>query len=104
LGLNIFVYEVVNPHDYGVLYLDKFGKIKNIIEKPRSLESKLAITGLYYLIIRVVEFAKEVKPSLRGELEITSIMSKYLELESLTFTKLSRSVNLVRYGYAFRNE
>jgi glucose-1-phosphate thymidylyltransferase len=89
-GAHIFTYPVTNPTQYGVLNLDKFGNPESIEEKPEKPNSNLAITGLYYFDNRVVSIAKDVKPSNRGELEITSIIDWYLQNRELTVTQLSR--------------
>jgi len=89
-GGHIFTYEVSNPRDYGVLTLDSLGQPISIVEKPVHTDSNLAITGMYFFDENVSNIAKEVAPSPRGELEITSIIEAYLELQSLTFTCLSR--------------
>jgi glucose-1-phosphate thymidylyltransferase len=89
-GAHIFTYEVSNPAEYGVLKLDSNGKAVSVTEKPDHFISNLAVTGMYFFDSRVVEFANQVSPSLRGELEITSIISEYLDLGELSFTTLSR--------------
>jgi glucose-1-phosphate thymidylyltransferase len=89
-GAHIFTYEVSNPSDYGVLVLDHEGIPRSISEKPEASISNLAVTGIYFFDEKVVQIAKGVKPSNRGELEITSIIGQYLEDHELTYTKLSR--------------
>jgi glucose-1-phosphate thymidylyltransferase len=89
-GAHIFTYEVSNPSEYGVLKLGGNGKPESVTEKPEHFVSDLAVTGMYFFDSRVVDFANRVSPSLRGELEITSIISEYLELGELSFTTLSR--------------
>jgi glucose-1-phosphate thymidylyltransferase len=89
-GAHIFTYAVANPEQYGVLTLSKEGHPAAIIEKPQNSKSNLAITGLYYFDERASHFAANVKPSKRGELEITSVLEKFLELGELTVTSLSR--------------
>ena len=89
-GAHIFTYEVSNPSDYGVLELNHDGTPKSISEKPESPLSNLAVTGIYFFDEKVVQIAKDVKPSKRGELEITSIIEWYLDESELTHTKLSR--------------
>jgi len=75
--------EVSNPSDYGIVSLDKNNKIKSIEEKPLKPKSKYAITGLYYLDNETIKIAKKIKPSKRGELEITSVLNKLLEKNKL---------------------
>jgi glucose-1-phosphate thymidylyltransferase len=89
-GAHIFTYKVSNPSDYGVLEIDSDRNPISVIEKPKNFLSDLAITGLYFFDSEVVAIAKEVKPSQRGELEITSIINHYLQNRSLTYTMLSR--------------
>lgn len=89
-GAHIFTYEVQNPNQYGILTVDSQGKPVRIDEKPDHPESNLAVTGLYYFDSDVSRIAKLVKPSKRGELEITSVIDVYLQRNELTCTKLSR--------------
>jgi glucose-1-phosphate thymidylyltransferase len=89
-GAHIFTYEVSNPSDYGVLEVDEKGIARSITEKPKKFVSNLAVTGLYYFDENVCDFARAVKPSVRGELEITSILNSYLDVKELSFTHLSR--------------
>ena len=89
-GSHIFTYEVANPNQYGILSVDSSGKPISIIEKPESSDSNLAVTGLYFFDHKVSDIAKEVVPSARGELEITSIIDRYLQNNSLSVTSLSR--------------
>jgi glucose-1-phosphate thymidylyltransferase len=89
-GAHIFTYAVSNPSEYGILELGLDGKPLFITEKPSENISNLAVTGLYYFDGKVSEIAKSVKPSKRGELEITSVIDHYLQSGSLTFTRLSR--------------
>lgn len=89
-GAHIFIYEVSNPSDYGILEIDYKNRPISITEKPTRYISNLAITGLYYFDNSVVEIAKNVVPSGRGEIEITSVLENYLTNDHLTFTRLSR--------------
>lgn len=89
-GAHIFTYEVANPTQYGILTLDNFGKPISIEEKPISSKSSLAITGLYFFDQNVSRIAKQVKPSVRGELEITSVIESYLHIGKLSVTSLSK--------------
>jgi glucose-1-phosphate thymidylyltransferase len=89
-GAHIFTYEVANPADYGILETSPEGTPISITEKPIEFISNSAITGIYFFDGKVSEIAKGVKPSKRGELEITSIIDHYLKSGSLTFTQLSR--------------
>jgi glucose-1-phosphate thymidylyltransferase len=89
-GAHIFTYEVADQTQYGILTTDKSGSPVSIQEKPESSISKMAVTGLYYFDQSVTSRAKLVKPSTRGELEITSLIESYLFDEELTYTSLSR--------------
>ena len=89
-GATIFTYIVNNPWDYGIVELDKNNKIKNILEKPKKTNSKLAITGFYLFDKNVVNFSKELKPSKRKELEIVDLIKKYLKQENLNAEFMGR--------------
>lgn len=89
-GAHIFTYTVSNPSDYGILEVNPEGKPISIIEKPTEHRSNLAVTGMYFFDGDVSSIANAVKPSKRGELEITSVIEHYLNSGSLTFTHLSR--------------
>jgi glucose-1-phosphate thymidylyltransferase len=89
-GAHIFTYEVSNPSDYGILEVSLDEKPISITEKPTEFISNLAVTGVYFFDNKVSEVAKNVLPSKRGEMEITSIIDYYLKSGSLTFTRLSR--------------
>ena len=89
-GAHIFTYTVSNPSQYGILSLSPLGNPILITEKPRQSESNLAVTGLYFFDANASEIAKMVTPSQRGELEITSVIQKYLFEGHLRYTHLSR--------------
>jgi glucose-1-phosphate thymidylyltransferase len=89
-GAHVFTYAVSKPEQYGVLTLSDDGSPKSIEEKPKNPKSNLAVTGLYFFDERGTSFAESVKPSARGELEITSVLQNYLELRELSVTSLSR--------------
>ena len=91
-GARIFTYQVANPVDYGVLNLDENLQPSSVEEKPKNPKSNLAITGLYYFDAQVVEIAQTIKPSARGELEITSIMQHYIDRGNLEFFALPNGV------------
>lgn len=86
----IFGYNVTNPQRYGVAEIDPAGRVLNIEEKPVEPKSNWAVTGLYFYPNRVVEIAKQVKPSARGELEITSVNQAFLEERQLQMQLFGR--------------
>jgi glucose-1-phosphate thymidylyltransferase len=89
-GAQIFGYHVANPQDYGVVTIDSQGKATGISEKPDKPLSNLAVPGLYFYDESVFEKARKILPSLRGELEITSINQMYLEEGTLSVEILQR--------------
>ena len=93
-GATVFGYEVQDPSRYGVIAFDEHGKPKEIIEKPKNPPSRYAVTGLYFYDHDVVNIARILKPSPRGELEITDVNRVYLQNAKLNVTILDR-------GYAW---
>lgn len=93
-GATVFAYHVKDPERYGVVAFNKEGRVTTLEEKPEEPQSKWAVTGLYFYDERVTEFAKKVKPSARGELEITDINKMYMEAGEL-------DVQLLGRGYAW---
>ena len=94
-GATIFGYYVSNPEDFGVVEFDKNGKAISLEEKPKNPKSNYAIPGLYFYDNTVVKKAKEVKPSKRGELEITTLNEMYLKEEKLNVVTLGRGMDNV---------
>ena len=92
VGATIFGYSVKDPERYGVIYLNSDGGIEKIIEKPSSPKSSLAVTGLYIYDNSVIEKSKKIKPSERGELEISDINNLYLEEGKLNIEIMSRGI------------
>ena len=90
LGATIFGYHVMDPERFGVVELDNNNNIVSIIEKPNEPKSNYAITGLYFYNNKVIEYAKSIKPSKRGELEITDINKIYLSNNNLKVKLLGR--------------
>jgi glucose-1-phosphate thymidylyltransferase len=91
-GAIVFGYYVTDPQRYGVAEFDKSGKVISLDEKPEKPKSNYAVTGLYFYDNTVVEKAKSLKPSARGELEITDLNKLYLEEDKLSVELLSRGV------------
>lgn len=94
IGASVFCYHVTDPERYGVVAFDNFGKVRSIIEKPEVPPSNYAVTGLYFVDGTAPERAKQIKPSARGELEITSLLESYLNECNLHVEKMGR-------GYAW---
>ena len=93
-GATVFAYQVTNPKRYGVIHFDANGIPVEIVEKPSEPKSRMAVTGLYYYDNRVLDMATTLRPSARGELEITDINKIYLQEKNLKIVPLGR-------GYAW---
>ena len=94
----IFTYPVKDPENYGVVKIDNKGNPKKIIEKPKDFVSRFAITGLYYQDYPVIDKAKRIKPSERGELEISCINQLYLNEKKLKIIQLGRGLSWLDTG------
>ncbi len=89
-GATVFAYQVNDPERYGIVTFDDNFRATSLVEKPQEPRSNWAVTGLYFYDKRIVEFAKQVKPSARGELEITDVNRMYLEATDLKVQRLQR--------------
>lgn len=97
-GATVFAYQVRDPERYGIVSFDAVGKATTIVEKPQYPASNWAVTGLYFYDERVTEFARKVKPSARGELEITDLNNMYLQDGSLKVERLGRGTTWLDAG------
>ncbi|WP_288260262.1 glucose-1-phosphate thymidylyltransferase RfbA [uncultured Prochlorococcus sp.] len=97
-GGKVFAYQVSNPEEYGIVIFDKHKNVTSIEEKPKYPKSKFAITGLYFYKNDVIKKAKDIKPSERGELEITSINQKYLDEKDLKVEIMGRGITWLDTG------
>lgn len=91
-GATVFAYRVRDPERYGVLEFDKQGRVIGLEEKPKQPKSSFAVTGLYFFDNQVVEIARGLRPSARGELEITDVSRAYLERAQLHVERLPRGI------------
>ena len=89
-GATVFGYYVQDPERYGVVEFDAAGKVIDLLEKPAKPPSNYAVTGIYFYDERASQFARQMKPSARGELEITDLNREYLHLGALNVERLGR--------------
>jgi glucose-1-phosphate thymidylyltransferase len=97
-GATLFAYHVTDPKRFGVVEFDKNKKVMSIKEKPKNPKSNYAITGLYFYDNRVIKIAKSLKPSSRGELEITDINNTYLKWDDLNVEIMGRGFSWLDTG------
>lgn len=97
-GASIFGIEVDNPSDFGVAEVDNNNQVLKLIEKPKKFISNLAIPGLYFYDNSVIQISKSLKPSNRGELEITDLNKKYLEKNQLKLNQMPRGITWMDTG------
>jgi glucose-1-phosphate thymidylyltransferase len=98
VGATLFGYEVKAPQSYGVAEMDESGKVLSLEEKPEHPKSNVAVTGLYFYDNKVVEIAKNLKPSKRGELEITDVNREYLKLDEVYINIMGRGFTWLDAG------
>tara|TARA_Y100000590_G_C15739767_1_gene1019835 strand:- start:2254 stop:3123 length:870 start_codon:yes stop_codon:yes gene_type:complete len=89
-GAKVFLHPVSNPSQYGVIKINKKGKVIKISEKPKKFISNLAITGLYFFDNKVIQYSKKLKPSKRNEIEIVDLLKKYISQKKLSTEYIGR--------------
>jgi len=97
-GASILAFPVNNPEEYGVVEFDEFGNVTSLEEKPKSPKSNFAVPGIYFMDENASQYASTLKPSKRGELEITDLLRIYLELSQLKVTTISRGTGWMDAG------
>jgi glucose-1-phosphate thymidylyltransferase len=97
-GASILALPVKNPEEYGVINFDQSGKVISLEEKPKKPKSNFAVPGIYFMDENAPEYASNLKPSSRGELEITDLLRIYLELSQLSVTTISRGTGWMDAG------
>jgi glucose-1-phosphate thymidylyltransferase len=97
-GASILAFPVNNPEEYGVVEFDQIGKVISLEEKPNRPKSNFAVPGIYFMDEHAPKYASQLKPSARGELEITDLLRTYLELDQLNVTTISRGTGWMDAG------
>lgn len=97
-GASILAFPVNNPEEYGVVEFDKNGKVISLEEKPKNPKSNFAVPGIYFMDENACKYARDLKPSQRGELEITDLLRVYLELNQLSVTTIRRGTGWMDAG------
>lgn len=97
-GASILAFPVNNPEEYGVVEFDKNGKVISLEEKPKNPKSNFAVPGIYFMDENASKYARDLKPSQRGELEITDLLRMYLELNQLSVTTIRRGTGWMDAG------
>ncbi len=97
-GASILAFPVNNPEEYGVVEFDQIGKVISLEEKPKTPKSNFAVPGIYFMDEHAPKYASKLKPSARGELEITDLLRTYLELDLLNVTTISRGTGWMDAG------
>jgi glucose-1-phosphate thymidylyltransferase len=97
-GASILAFPVNNPEEYGVVEFDKDGKVISLEEKPKDPKSNFAVPGIYFMDENASKYAHNLKPSSRGELEITDLLRTYLELDQLSVTSIRRGTGWMDAG------
>jgi glucose-1-phosphate thymidylyltransferase len=97
-GASILAFPVNNPEEYGVVEFDEAGKVISLEEKPKDPKSNFAVPGIYFMDENASKYARNLKPSKRGELEITDLLRTYLELNQLSVTSIRRGTGWMDAG------
>lgn len=99
-GATVFAYWVEDPRPYGVAVFDRAGKVKQIVEKPQQPKSNWAVTGLYFYDNQVLDIVRDIRPSARGELEISDVNQRYLDRGQLHVVRMGRGLAWLDTGTA----
>ena len=97
-GASVLAFPVNNPQDYGVVEFDQMGRVISLEEKPRNPKSNFAVPGIYFMDENASSYSSNLKPSARGELEITDLLHKYLEIDQLSVTTIRRGTGWMDAG------